>query len=140
MLAYYFLLRLVYYFSYSGWCISSCSGYHTTSPAQVTVRALLRLQYTNKYSKCSLGCVRLVVSAVLYKKYFRLLLSTSTHRVVSHNDKKENQIFLICKEIRNGAVAKSYMTNGLLIYGKYLRISSHIRKPFLIYDFATAPL
>ncbi len=32
-------------------------------------------------------------------------------------DKKENQIFLIYKEIQNGAVAKSYMTNGLLIYG-----------------------
>jgi hypothetical protein len=32
-------------------------------------------------------------------------------------DKKENQIFLIYKEIQKGAVAKSYMTNGLLIYG-----------------------
>jgi hypothetical protein len=32
--------------------------------------------------------------------------------------KKENQIFLIYMEIQNGAVAKSYMTNGLLIYGK----------------------
>jgi hypothetical protein len=41
-------------------------------------------------------------------------------------DKKENQIFLICKEIENGAVAKSYMTNGLLIYGE---IFAH----FLIY-------
>ncbi len=42
----------------------------------------------------------------------------------------------------NGAVAKSYMTNGLLILymEKYLRIFSYIRKPFLIYDFATAPL
>ncbi len=30
-------------------------------------------------------------------------------------DKKENQIFLIYKEILNGAVAKSHMTNGLLI-------------------------
>jgi hypothetical protein len=29
--------------------------------------------------------------------------------------------------------ASSYM-------GKYLRISSYIRKPFLIYDYATAPL
>ncbi len=29
--------------------------------------------------------------------------------------------------------ASSYMT-------KYLRISSYIRKPFLIYDFATAPI
>jgi hypothetical protein len=35
---------------------------------------------------------------------------------------KENQIFLINKETQNGAVAMSYMTNGLL------------RKPFLIYD------
>ena len=31
---------------------------------------------------------------------------------------KKNQIFLISKKIQNGAVAKSYMTNGLLIYGK----------------------
>jgi hypothetical protein len=29
-------------------------------------------------------------------------------------DKKENQIFLVYKEIQNRAVAKSYMTNGLL--------------------------
>jgi hypothetical protein len=41
-------------------------------------------------------------------------------------DKKENLIFLIYKEIQNGAVAKSYMTNGLLIYGE---IFAH----FLIY-------
>jgi len=32
-------------------------------------------------------------------------------------DKKENQIFSIYKEIQNGAVEKSYMTNGLLTYG-----------------------
>jgi hypothetical protein len=32
--------------------------------------------------------------------------------------KKENTIFLIYKEIQNGAVAKSYMTNDLLIYGE----------------------
>jgi hypothetical protein len=30
----------------------------------------------------------------------------------------------------------TYMTHGLV---KYLRISSCIRKPFLIYDYATAP-
>ncbi len=40
--------------------------------------------------------------------------------------KKEKLIFLIFKEIQNGAVAKSYMTNGLIIYGE---IFSH----FLIY-------
>jgi hypothetical protein len=38
----------------------------------------------------------------------------------------------IYKEIQNGAVAKSYMTNGSSYMGKYLRISSYIRKPFLI--------
>jgi hypothetical protein len=32
--------------------------------------------------------------------------------------KKENHIFLKYKEIQNGAVAKSYMTNGLLINGE----------------------
>ncbi len=32
----------------------------------------------------------------------------------NYTDKKEKKIFLIYKEIRNGAVAKSYMTNGLL--------------------------
>jgi hypothetical protein len=35
-----------------------------------------------------------------------------------NTDKKENKIVLIYKEIQNGAVAKSYMTNGLLIYGE----------------------
>jgi hypothetical protein len=55
-------------------------------------------------------------------------------------DKKENQIFLVYKEIQNGAVAKSYMTNGILIYGEIFAHSSYIMKPFLIYDFATAPL
>jgi hypothetical protein len=33
-----------------------------------------------------------------------------------YTDKKENKIFLIFKDFQKGAVAKSYMTNGLLIY------------------------
>ncbi len=44
------------------------------------------------------------------------------HHVV-YTDEKENKIFLIYREIQSGAVAKSYMTNGLLIYGE---IFSHI--------------
>jgi hypothetical protein len=32
-------------------------------------------------------------------------------------DKKENLIVFIYKEIQNEAVAKSFMTNGLFIYG-----------------------
>jgi hypothetical protein len=35
---------------------------------------------------------------------------------VNFTDKKEKNIFLIYKEIQSGAVAKSYLTNGLLIY------------------------
>jgi hypothetical protein len=45
---------------------------------------------------------------------------------VKHTDKKENQIFLIYKEIQNGAVAKSYMTNGLLIFGE---MAQHVESP-----------
>jgi hypothetical protein len=37
--------------------------------------------------------------------------------VISLHCKKENKLFLIYEEIQNGAVAKSYMTNGLLING-----------------------
>ncbi len=60
---------------------------------------------------------------------------------LTYTGRKENQIFLIYKEIQSGAVANSYMTITASSYmGKYLRISSYMRKPFLIYDFATAPL
>jgi hypothetical protein len=57
--------------------------------------------------------------------------------------KKENQIFLINEEIQSGAVAKSYMRKGFLIYEeikKCVNISPNMRRPLVIYDFATAPL
>jgi hypothetical protein len=45
--------------------------------------------------------------------------------------KKEYQIFLILyKDIQNGAVAKSFMRKGFLIYEEM---------PLVIFDFATAP-
>jgi hypothetical protein len=66
-------------------------------------------------------------------------MKIACYKSVGYTDKKENQIFLIYKEIQSGGVAQSYMTNGLLIY-REICISSYIRKPFLIYDFATAPL
>jgi hypothetical protein len=44
----------------------------------------------------------------------------------NHTDKKENLIFLIYKEIWSGAVAKSYMTNGLLRYGEIFPHFPHI--------------
>jgi hypothetical protein len=54
--------------------------------------------------------------------------------------KKENKIFLIYKEIQSGAVAKSYMRKGFLIYEeKCANISLYMRRPLVIYDFETAP-
>jgi hypothetical protein len=50
-----------------------------------------------------------------------------------HTDKKENQVFLIYKEIQSGAVAKSYMRKrkGFLIY-------EEMRKYFPIYEEAVS--
>jgi hypothetical protein len=48
-----------------------------------------------------------------------------------YTDKKENQIFLIYKEILSGAVAKSYMRKGFLIY-------EEMRKYFSIYEEAVS--
>jgi hypothetical protein len=41
-----------------------------------------------------------------------------TVKVGACTNKKENKIFLIYKEIQNGAVAKSYVRKGFLIYVK----------------------
>ncbi len=38
-----------------------------------------------------------------------------------YTDKKENQIFIIYKEIQNEAVAKSYIRKGFLIYEELLK-------------------
>jgi hypothetical protein len=59
--------------------------------------------------------------------------------VAVYTDKKENQIFLIYKEIQGGAVAKSYMRKGFLYMRKCENISPCIRRPLVIYDFAVAP-
>ncbi len=46
-----------------------------------------------------------------------------------HTAKKENKIFLIYEETQNGAAAKSYMTNGLLIYEEIFAHSSWLGSP-----------
>ncbi len=46
-------------------------------------------------------------------------------------DKKENRIFLIYMEIQSGAIAKSYIRKGFLIYGE-------MRKHFPIYEEAVS--
>ncbi len=46
-----------------------------------------------------------------------------------YTDKKENQIFLIHRGIQNGAVAKPYMTNSLLIYGEIFALFRILGSP-----------
>jgi hypothetical protein len=49
-------------------------------------------------------------------------ISTGRQSLTSaYTDKKENQIFLIYKEIKTGAVSKSYMRKGFLIYEEMLK-------------------
>jgi hypothetical protein len=48
-------------------------------------------------------------------------------RIEAYTDKKENQIFLISKEIQNGTVAKPFMRKGCLRY-------EEMRKYLLIYE------
>ncbi len=49
----------------------------------------------------------------------------------TYTDKKENQTFLIYREIQSGAVANSYMRKGFLIY-------EEMRKYFPIYEEAVS--
>ncbi len=57
-----------------------------------------------------------------------------------YTDKKGNKILLIYKEIQRDQVQSHIWVTASLYVAKYLRISSYIRKPFLMYDFAPDPL
>ncbi|MFN9943725.1 MAG: hypothetical protein ACK56I_30050, partial [bacterium] len=58
--------------------------------------------------------------------YVDFYFEGAMHSVCYYTDEKENQIFLIYKEIQSGAVAKSYMGKGYIIY-------EEMRKYFTIY-------
>jgi hypothetical protein len=47
-----------------------------------------------------------------------MVTTTCEYLKLCYTDKKENQIFLKYTEIQNGAVTKSYVTDGLLINGE----------------------
>jgi hypothetical protein len=51
----------------------------------------------------------------------------------NYSDKKEKKIFLINKEIQSGAVAKSYMRKGFLIY-------EEMRKYLVTYEEAVSQI
>ena len=56
-----------------------------------------------------------------------------------YTDKKENQIFLRYKEIQTGAVAKSYLRKGFLIYEEMLTYFPTYEEAVSHICFATAP-
>jgi hypothetical protein len=43
------------------------------------------------------------------------------------------------KEIQSGAVAKSYIRKGFQIYEEIRKYFPYMRRPVVIYEFATAP-
>ncbi len=59
---------------------------------------------------------------------------------VDHTDKKEKKIFLIYKEIQRDRVLNHILLTTFSYMVKYLYISSYIRKPFIMYDFAPDPI
>ncbi len=50
-----------------------------------------------------------------------------------HTDKKENQIFLIYKEIQMGSGAKSYMRKGFLIYEEKRKCFTYMGRSLVIH-------
>jgi hypothetical protein len=58
-------------------------------------------------------------------------LNITKHSDLHYTNKKENQIFLIYKEIQSGVDAKSNMRKGFLIF-------EEIRKYFTIYEEAVS--
>ncbi len=55
-------------------------------------------------------------------------------------DKKKTKFSSNIRKSRRGRLQSHILLTASSYMTKYLRISSYIRKPFLIYDFATAPM
>ncbi len=88
-------------------------------------------------------CFTLHKNLVWTQQQWCNLCITLIRNAVVHTDKKEKFPHILYKEIQKGSVAKSYYhiwLTALSYMAKYLRISAYIRKPFLIYDFASDPI
>jgi hypothetical protein len=59
------------------------------------------------------------VSCIFF--YAHQVLHRRSNIVSGYTDKKENQIFLIYEKIQSGAVAKSHMRKGFVIYEEMLK-------------------
>jgi hypothetical protein len=102
-------------------CIVHCTFCILNTPK----RSSLYLRYPR-----NIKCIRLKPNML------RQAFKNTVHQIACCSLSDEQNCTLIEKKIKFSSYIKihsSYMW-------KYLRISSYIRKPFLIYDFATAPL
>ncbi len=59
---------------------------------------------------------------------------------IRYTDKNKFSSYTCIRKFRVEQLQSHIWRTASLYMGKYLRISSYIRKPFLIHDFATAPL
>ncbi len=96
------MLYIILIFTFACVEVKYCSGGHR----YCTYVHIVTSMYSISYEK---ACAHLIANK-----------RTDLH----YTDKKEKKIILIYKEIQNGAVAKSYMRKGFLIYEmhKYLSI------------------
>ncbi len=98
----------------------------TGLPVQIKIVQIVRLFFIQHFTRIRNGCTHLRQEnrssrkgSVWNMNFFFTL----------HTDKKENEIFLINKEIQMESVAKSYMGKGFLIYEetrKYLTIEEAV--------------
>ncbi len=70
----------------------------------------------------------------------KALTSREDQRELLYTEKKEKKIFLINKEFQRDRVQSHIWLTASSYPHKNLRISSYIRKPFLIYDYAPDPI
>jgi hypothetical protein len=68
-------------------------------------------------------------NVVWWREVVLFSLRNSSGKYTHYTNKKENQIFLIYKEIQSGAVVKSYMRKGFVIYEEMSKYSPNMRRP-----------
>jgi hypothetical protein len=76
------------------------------------------------------GCTKIFLQSHL-RDYDSAVHTLHTSTNEYYTDRKENKIFLIYKEIQNGAVEKSYLRKGFQIY-------EEMRKYFPMYEEAVS--
>ncbi len=104
-------------------------GIYSSAPSDVFTKSQVREKYKRMISTKTHA--KLSLSVGLAFTFHWAVLVLPMPNILLYTDKKENQIFLIYKEIQSEAVAKSYMRKGFLIYEK-------MHKYFLIYEEAVS--